>query len=492
MSNLSGFIKRLRAIMRNDAGINGDAQRIEQIVWMLFLKVYNAKELEWEMNEDNYLSIIPEECRWMNWAHDDKSGRALTGDALLNFVDNTLFPTLKRLPVDVNTPIKKSIVQTTFANANNYMKDGVLLRQVINVIDDVDFSDYHESHAFGDIYEAILKELQSAGSSGEFYTPRAVTDFMATMINPQVGEVMADLACGTGGFLISWLKELQKKVETVADEEAYSSSIYGIEKKQFPYMLAITNLLLHDVDTPRIFHDNSLVKDVLDYTDKDKFDVIMMNPPYGGSEKNDVKSHFPADLASSETADLFMSVIMYRLKAQGRAAVILPDGFLFGTDNAKVNIKKKLLNEFNLHTIIRLPSSVFSPYTSITTNILFFDNTGGTKETWIYRLDMPEGYKHFSKTKPMKLEHFKSVMEWWDNRIEIEEDGFVKAKKYRKEELESKYNYNIDLCGYPHEEEVILSPHDLIQRYQEERASLNAEIDRVLDEITALLGRELE
>ena len=223
-----------------------------------------------------------------------------------------------------------------------------------------------------------------------------------------------------------------------------------------------------------------------------KFDVILMNPPYGGSEKSDVKSHFPADLASSETADLFMSVIMYRLKAQGRAAVILPDGFLFGTDNAKVNIKKKLLNEFNLHTIIRLPSSVFSPYTSITTNILFFDNTGETEETWVYRLDMPEGYKYFSKTKPMKLEHFTPVMEWWDNRTEIEEEGFDKAKKYTKEELEGKYNYNIDLCGYPHKEELILAPHDLIQRYQEERASLNAEIDRVLEEITALLGRELE
>ncbi|MBS7064542.1 MAG: SAM-dependent DNA methyltransferase [Veillonella dispar] len=492
MSNLLGFTKRLRDIMRNDAGVNGDAQRIEQIVWMLFLKVYDAKEADWEMDEDNYVSIIPEECRWMNWAHDDKSGRALTGDALLNFVNNTLFPTLKTLPVDINTPIKKSIVQTMFAEANNYMKDGVLFRQIINVIDDIDFGDYNESHAFGDIYETILKELQSAGSSGEFYTPRAVTDFMATMINPQVGEVMADLACGTGGFLTSWLKELHKKVETVADEKLFSSSVYGIEKKQFPYMLAITNLLLHDVDNPRIFHENTLLKDVLDYTDKDKFDVILMNPPYGGSEKNDVKSHFPADLASSETADLFMSVIMYRLKAQGRAAVIFPDGFLFGTDNAKVNIKKKLLNEFNLHTIIRLPSSVFSPYTSITTNILFFDNAGETKETWVYRLDMPEGYKHFSKTKPMKLEHFEPVMEWWDNRTEIEEEGFVKAKKYRKEDLESKYNYNIDLCGYPHEEEVILSPHDLIQRYQEERASLNAEIDRVLDEITTLLGRGLE
>lgn len=444
------------------------------------------------MNEDNYISIIPEECRWMNWAHDDKSGSTLTGDALLNFVNNTLFPTLKTLSVDVNTPIKKSIVQTTFADANNYMKDGVLLRQIINVIDDIDFGDYNESHAFGEIYETILKELQNAGDNGEFYTPRAVTEFMAMMIQPQVGEVMADLACGTGGFLTSWLKELHKKVETVADEKLFSSSVYGIEKKQFPYMLAITNLLLHDIDIPRIFHDNTLLNDVLDYTDKDKFDVILMNPPYGGSEKSDVKSHFPADLASSETADLFMSVIMYRLKAQGRAAVILPDGFLFGTDNAKVNIKKKLLNEFNLHTIIRLPSSVFSPYTSITTNILFFDNTGETEETWVYRLDMPEGYKYFSKTKPMKLEHFTPVMEWWDNRTEIEEEGFDKAKKYTKEELEGKYNYNIDLCGYPHKEELILAPHDLIQRYQEERASLNAEIDRVLEEITALLGRELE
>ena len=492
MSNLSGFIKRLRDIMRNDAGINGDAQRIEQITWMLFLKVYDAKESDWEMNEDDYTSIIPNECRWINWAHDDKTGVALTGDDLLNFVNNTLFPTLKNLAVTRETPIKKAIVQTVFQDANNYMKDGVLLRQVINVIDEIDFGDYNESHAFGEIYETILKELQSAGSSGEFYTPRAVTDFMAKMIDPKIGETMADLACGTGGFITSWLKELHQKVETVADEEAYSSSIYGIEKKQFPYMLAVTNMLLHDLDVPQIYHDNTLLRDVLDYTDDDKFDVILMNPPYGGSEKADVKSHFPSDLASSETADLFMSVIMYRLKEKGRAAVILPDGFLFGTDNAKVNIKKKLLNEFNLHTIIRLPSSVFSPYTSITTNILFFDKTGPTKETWIYRLDKPEGYKNFSKTKPMKLEHFEPVISWWYQRQEILEDGFDKAKKFTREELEEKYAYNLDLCGYPHEEEVILAPHDLIHEYQEERASLNAEIDRVLEEIEKLLGGKIQ
>jgi len=490
MSNLTGFVKRLRDIMRNDAGINGDAQRIEQITWLLFLKVYDAKEQDWEFDDSDYKSIIPENCRWANWAVDDKSGKAMTGDTLLNFVNNTLFPTLKKLPVDKDTPIKKAIVQTTFADANNYMKDGVLLRQVINVIDELDLSDYDEIHAFGEIYENILKELQTAGSAGEFYTPRAVTDFMAKMIKPQIGEQMADFACGTGGFLTSWLKELQPQIKTTADRKAFGTSIYGIEKKQFPYMLCITNLLLHDVDTPRVYHDNSLLRKVLDYTDDDRFDIVLMNPPYGGSEKNEVKSNFPADLASSETADLFMSVIMYRLKQNGRAAVILPDGFLFGTDNAKINIKKKLLGEFNLHTVIRMPGSVFAPYTSITTNILFFDNTHPTEETWFYRIDMPEGYKHFSKTKPMKLEHFAPVIDWWNNRTEINIDGFDKAKKYTAKQLTEDFNYNLDLCGYPHEEEEILDPMDLIQRYQEERASLNAEIDRVLADITKILRGE--
>ena len=488
MSNLSGFVKRIRDIMRNDPGINGDAQRIEQISWMLFLKVYDAKEQDWMFDDEDYESIIPDPCRWENWAHDDKTGKAMTGDKLMDFVNNTLFPTLKKLPVDATTPLKKAIVQTTFADANNYMKDGVLLRQVINIIDELQLDDYEESHAFGEIYESILKELQSAGSAGEFYTPRAVTDFMAQMIDPQIGEHMADYACGTGGFITSWLKELRKKVHTTEDENAYSQSIYGIEKKQFPYMLCITNMLLHDLDVPEVYHDNTLLRDVLDYTDDDKADVILMNPPYGGSEKADVKNHFPDDLASSETADLFMSVIMYRLKKNGRAAVILPDGFLFGTDNAKINIKKKLLSEFNLHTIIRMPGSVFSPYTSITTNILFFDNTGATEKTWFYRLDMPDGYKHFSKTKPMKLEHFAPALAWWNNRQPMTVDGFDKARCFTYREMAEDLGFNLDQCGFPHEEEEILDPLDLIQRYEEQRASLNAEIDRVLAAITAKLG----
>lgn len=487
MSSLSNFVKRLRDIMRNDAGINGDAQRIEQIAWLLFLKVYDTKEEDWEFDDDAYESIIPEECRWRNWAVDNGKGTALTGDDLLDFVNNTLFPTLKGIQVSKTTPINKAIVKTTFEDTNNYMKDGVLLRQVVNVIDELDLTNYEESHAFGDIYESILKELQSAGSAGEFYTPRAVTDFMAQMIKPVIGEKMADFACGTGGFIISWLKALESQKKTVEDRTAFDTSVYGIEKKQFPYMLCVTNLLLHDIDTPRVYHDNSLLKDVLDYTEDDQFDVVLMNPPYGGSEKTEVKNHFPSDLASSETADLFMSVIMYRLKQNGRAAVILPDGFLFGTDNAKVAIKKKLMSEFNLHTVIRMPHSVFAPYTSITTNILFFDRTGSTKETWFYRLDMPDGYKNFSKTKPMKLEHFASAVEWWSDRQEITIDGFDKAKKYTAEELAER-NYNIDLCGFPHEEEEILPPRELIQQYQEKRASLNADIDRILEQITGILG----
>lgn len=417
---------------------------------------------------------------------DDKSGSALTGDALLNFVNTELFPHLKNIEVDETTPMSKLVVKATFEDSYNYMKDGVLLRQVINVIDEIDFTEYEERHAFNEIYEQILKDLQSAGNAGEFYTPRAVTDFMVKMINPQLGEQIADFACGTGGFLTSALKHLSPQVQTVKDKNIYCNCVYGIEKKALPYLLCATNLLLHDIDQPKVIHGNSLEKNVRDYTDDEKFDVILMNPPYGGNEKDIVKQNFPTALRSSETADLFMSVIMYRLKRNGRVAIVLPDGFLFGTDNAKTAIKEKLLSEFNLHTIVRLPHSVFAPYTSITTNLLFFDNTKPTEKVWVYRMDMPEGYKNFSKTKPIKLEHFAPVIEWWNNRQAIEEDGFDKAKCYPIEEIKAG-NYNLDLCGYPHIEEEILEPDVLISQYQEKRASLNANIDSILDKITAIL-----
>lgn len=497
--SLSNFVKRIRNIMRNDAGINGDAQRIEQIAWMLFLKVYDEKEKDWEFNEDDYQSIIPESCRWSTWAHDDGNGDALTGDKLLDFVNNILFPTLKNIEITPQTPIRKAVVRTTFDDANQYMKDGVLLRQVVNVIDELNLGDYEESHAFGDIYESTLKEMQSAGSSGEFYTPRALTDFMAYIIQPQIGEKMADFACGTGGFITSWLKELDKRVITADDREELNTSIYGIEKKQFPYMLCVTNMLLHGIDTPSIYHSNSLTKDVLNFTDDDKFDVILMNPPYGGNEKSDVKSHFPSDMRSSETADLFIVLIMYRLKENGRAAVIIPDGFLFGVDGAKLAIKTQLLRQFNLHTIIRLPGSIFAPYTPIATNILFFDNKCAdgapegfyTKKTWFYRLDMPEGYKHFSKTKPMRIEHCQPIIDWWNDRKEIiNGDGDEKSRCFTVEELIAG-DCNFDLCKFPKDEEEILPPAELLANYYKKRAALDHEIDKTLAEIQRILGIDL-
>ena len=380
------------------------------------------------------------------------------------------------------------IVKYAFEDANNYQKDGVLLRQVVNIIDEIDFTEYKERHEFGTIYESFLKDLQSAGNAGEFYTPRAVTDFMVKVVKPVLGEKIADFACGTGGFLTSALSELDTQVgNSVENREIYNKSIYGIEKKALPHMLCVTNMLIHDIDDPNILHGNALEMDYKDLRKMEPFDIILMNPPYGGSEKDSVKVNFPTELRSSETADLFMNVIMYRLKKQGRCAVIIPDGFLFGTDNAKFNIKKKLFSEFNVHTVVRMPHSVFAPYTSIRTNILFFDNAEPTKETWFYRVDMPEGYKNFSKTKPMKLEHFNEALNWWENREEIEVDGFPKAKKYTVEEIAER-SYNIDLCGFPHEEEIILEPMDLILEYQEKRASLNTEIDHVLEKITSMLG----
>ena len=499
MSSLSNFVKSIRNIMRNDAGINGDAQRIEQIAWMLFLKVYDEKENDWEFNEAQYKSIIPQKCRWRNWAKDDGSGSALTGDALLDFVNNTLFPTLKELEIESRN-MRQSVVKATFEDANQYMKDGVLLRQVVNVIDQLNLGDYEESHAFGEIYESILKEMQSAGSSGEFYTPRALTDFMAQTINPQIGEKMADFACGTGGFITSWLKALESKVHTTDDQAKYNGSVYGIEKKQFPYMLCVTNMLLHNIDSPEVFHGNSLSNNVLNFSEEDGFNVILMNPPYGGSEKVGIKQNFPSDMRSSETADLFMVLIMYRLKRGGRAAVIVPDGFLFGIDGAKLAIKTKMIRDFNLHTIIRLPGSIFSPYTSIATNILFFNNEKAegseegfaTKETWFYRLDMPDGYKHFSKTKPMRLEHCEPIRQWWNDRKAItDESGNDKARCFTAQELIS-LDCNFDQCKFPKDDEEILPPAELLADYFKKRKALDQEIDQTLAEIQRILGIDIK
>lgn len=492
--------------MRQDAGINGDAQRIEQMTWLFFLKVYDSQEETWEFKAmsdgKSFESIIPEKFRWRNWAVDNKDGLALTGDALLEFINGAdgLFQTLKNLPIDANTPRGKSIVKEVFSDLNQYMKNGILLRQVINVIDEIDFSDADDRHTFGDIYEGILKDLQSAGNAGEFYTPRALTDFMVRTLQPHLGESFGDFTSGTGGFLTSALNYLYTQIKTTEDFDKFQNSVVGQEWKPLPYLLSITNLLVHDIEAPNIRHCDSLATKMSDFKESDKVDVIAMNPPYGGSTEASVKGNFPMDMRSSETADLFMVLIMYRLKRGGRAAVIVPDGFLFGVDGAKLAIKTKMLREFNLHTIIRLPGSIFSPYTSIATNILFFNNKRAegaseqyaTKETWFYRLDMPEGYKHFSKTKPMKLEHCKPIEEWWNDRNEIIiEDGNEKSRKFTAEELIA-LDCNFDQCKFPKEDEEVLPPAELLADYFKKRKALDHEIDRTLAEIQKILGIDIK
>lgn len=501
---VNNIIKRIQNIMRSDAGINGDAQRIEQMTWMFFLKVYDTQEETWEYKaykeKKEYTSIIPEELRWRNWAVDEKDGNAITGDALLQFVNERLFPTLKNLPVDATTPRAKAIVQETFADLNQYMKNGTLLRQVINIVNEIEFDDAEDRHTFGDIYEGILKDLQSAGHAGEFYTPRALTDFIVEMLDPKLGETFGDFTSGTGGFLTSALNHIAKSVRSAEDGEKYQNAVIGQEWKPLPYLLSITNLLLHDVEAPNIRNCDSLGTNVADFKEADKVDVIGMNPPYGGSTEESVKSNFPTQYRSSETADLFIALIMYRLKAGGRAGVIIPDGFLFGTDGAKLAIKENLLRKFNLHTIIRLPGSIFAPYTSIATNILFFDNEAAdgcaegfkTKDVWFYRLDMPEGYKHFSKTKPMKLEHCQPIKDWWNDRMEIV-GGEIgeKSRVFTAQQLLD-MDCNFDQCKFPKNDEEILPPAELLADYFKKRKALDHEIDKTLAEIQRILGIEVK
>lgn len=508
---VNNIIKRIQNIMRSDAGINGDAQRIEQMTWMFFLKVYDTQEETWEYKayteKKEYESIIPEPLRWRNWAIDEKDGKAMTGDVLLNFINNVLFPvikgqdaeyngeTIKGIVVSAETPRYKSIVQETFADLNQYMKDGTLLRQVVNIVNEIEFDDADDRHTFGDIYEGILKDLQSAGNAGEFYTPRALTDFIVKMLNPQLGETFGDFTSGTGGFLTSALNHMSQQVKSAADGEKLQHAVIGQEWKPLPYLLSITNLLLHDIDAPNIRHCDSLGTNVSDFKDSDKVDVIGMNPPYGGSTGTSVQSNFPSAYRSSETADLFIALIMYRLKAGGRCGVIIPDGFLFGTEGAKLALKENLLRKFNLHTIIRLPGSIFSPYTSIATNILFFDNEKAegaeegfrTKETWFYRLDMPEGYKHFSKTKPMKVEHCQPIIDWWNDRKEIvsEEIG-EKSRVFTAQELMD-MGCNFDQCKFPKDEEEVLRPEELLNQYHKLKDALNEEIENVVLSIEAIL-----
>ncbi len=474
---IDSFIKSIQDIMRQDAGVDGDAQRISQLVWMLFLKVYDAKEAEWELFEEDYKSIIPEDLRWRNWAEDEEG---MTGDELLEFVNERLFKELKDLTVAETTDKRALIVKTVFEDSYNYMKSGTLLRQVINKLNELDFDDYEDRHAINDIYETILRDLQSAGNAGEYYTPRVLTDFIIEMLNPQIGEKIADFACGTGGFLVSALKHLEKQIKTVEDRRIVQSSLFGIEKKPLPHLLCMTNMLLHDIDSPNILRDNSLSTNVRDYTEKDKYDVIAMNPPFGGVEEDGILINFPAEFRTSETADLFMTLIMFRVKEGGRAGVILPDGFLFGDDNAKIAIKKKLLSEFNLHTIVRLPNGVFAPYTSIATNILFFDKTKPTEKIDYYQVPLPKDLKNgFTKTKPFKTEHLQGVKAWWRNRDKEDKNAY----SVTIEEIE-KANYNLDFKNPNNgNKEKEYSLHELLTMMKEKSRN----IQRLIGELSEVL-----
>ena len=453
--SISATIKAVQDIMRQDAGVDGDAQRISQLVWMIFLKVFDAKEEEWELMDDDYTPIIPEGLRWRDWAADDEG---ITGDELLDFVNNKLFKELKEMKLDENSNPKAFIVKAVFEDSYNYMKSGTLMRQVINKLNEIDFTTQKDRHLFNDIYENILRDLQSAGNAGEYYTPRPVTQFMVDMVNPQLGEKVLDFACGTGGFLVCALEHLKKQVKNIEDEKTLQETILGIEKKPLPYMLAVTNLILHDIDVPKIRHDNSLARNVRDYKPVDKVDIIVTNPPFGGIEEDGILVNFPQQFQTKETADLFMVLLMYLLKDTGRAAIVLPDGFLFG-EGVKTTIKEKLLEEFNLHTIVRLPNGVFAPYTDINTNLLFLEKGKPTKEIWFFEHPLPEGYKKYTKTKPIRHEEFELEKQWWNNR---EENQY--AWKVSIEEIKSR-NYNLDIKNPNKQtEEFVHSTEELIDR----------------------------
>ncbi len=440
MSNITSIIKSIRDIMRKDAGVDGDAQRISQMVWMLFMKIFADKEEEWKQTIKNYTSPIADKFKWENWASDDEG---ITGNELMEFINSELFPALKE--IDTQNEQAK-IIQTVFEDTYNYMKNGMLFRQVINEINKINFSGNEDRHTFNDIYETILKELQSAGSSGEYYTPRAVTQFIVDIVNPQLGETVLDPACGTGGFLTCSIDHVRKQKDTPKATQTLQKSIRGVEKKPLPHLLCTTNLMLHGFNQPAITRGNMLTKPYNDYNSTDLVNVVLSNPPFGGTEEDGTEKNFPEEFQTKETADLFLALIIKILKKNGRAGVVLPDGTLFG-EGVKTRIKEELLTKCNLHTIIRLPNGVFNPYTSIKTNILFFEKGKRTKETWYYEMPYPEGVKSYNKGRPIDIKHFDVLKKWWENR---EENDF--AWKVSISEIKEK-NFNLDIKN-PHISEI--------------------------------------
>ena len=441
MANISGIVKSARKIMRQDTGTGSDELRIMQLGWMLFLKIFSDKEKELELIQDDYISAIPDELHWDEWAGNDEG---MTGDELLEFVDRKLFPALS--DIDLSTGNKRAIlVHEVFANNYNYMKSGIHLRQVINKLNEIDFNNSKDKHLFGQIYETFLSELQSAGTLGEFYTPRAITNLLAELTDPKTGEKVLDPACGTGGYLTSALEHLKSKAKNIEDNESLQKNVIGWEYKPLPYLLGNTNLILHDINVPNIKFGDSLAKPLTEYSQKDRVDVILANPPFGGVVSNNNEHNFPKTYRTKESADLFLILMIHLLKNNGRAAIVLPDGSLTG-DGVKERIRKKLLEDCNLHTIIRLPNSVFQPYASVATNLLFFTKGEKTREIWYYEHKLPKGYKAYSKTKPIQLSEFDTLKKWWKNRNENEQAWKVDIETIKKS------GYNLDIKN-PHQPE---------------------------------------
>ncbi len=474
--SLATLIKTIQDIMRKDVGVDGDAQRISQMVWLIFLKIFDDREKEWILMDPGYKSPVASRFRWSSWAKDPEG---MTGDELIYFVNNDLFPALKKLSNQAGVSDHGKIVGGVFEDAYNYMKSGTLLRQVINSIeDDVDFNTSGDRHTFNDIYEKILSDLQSAGNAGEFYTPRAVTQFIVDIIDPQIGESILDPACGTGGFLVNAIEHLKKQEKTSEDRKVVQKAIHGVEKKPLPHMLAITNLMLHGIDLPKnIRHDNTLSRPLKDYGPKDRVDIIITNPPFGGMEEDGIEKNTLKKYQTRETADLFMALIMHLLKHNtGRGAIVLPDGFLFG-EGVKTTLKRELLEEFNLHTIVRLPKGVFNPYTGINTNLLFFTKGGPTKDVWFFEHPYPNGYKSYSKSKPLTIQEFNLEKSWWKKRKVTEYAWKVSAKDIAEN------NYNLDYKN-PHQVEVDHGdPEELLADFlkiSEELKSIQAELKNEL------------
>ena len=483
--SLTTLIKSIQDIMRKDVGVDGDAQRISQICWLLFLKIFADKEQEWELTLSNYRSPLPSRFRWNNWA---RNPEGMTGEELIDFVNNELFPALKRLATTAGVTPHGRVIGSVFEDAYNYMKSGTLLRQVINTIEeDVDFNSSSDRHLFNDIYEKILSDLQSAGNAGEYYTPRAVTRFMVDILAPKLGESILDPACGTGGFLTCAIEYLKKQVRTPKDDRLLQERLHGVEKKPLPHMLAMTNMMLHGIDVPvRIRHDNTLARPFKDYGPRDRVDIILTNPPFGGMEEDGIEKNFLAKHQTRETADLFMALIMHLLKhGTGRAAVVLPDGFLFG-EGVKTTLKRELLEAFNLHTIVRLPKGVFSPYTSIATNLLFFEKGDPTRNVWFFEHPYPDGYKSYSRSKPLTIAEFDREKAWWGGSERKGRKSTEYAWKVPAQDIAAR-NYNLD-CKNPHEAVVDLGdPGELMAEYREITHQLQAAQQALKTELLAAL-----